>query len=374
MRGVLYLLYVYFLDTFIKIINFFKTNKTKKHDLVIVKTDLIGDIVLFFSFLDFIKNNYNGKSIAIVCNNQTKSLLENLYPEFYLYPVNMKVMHTKKRLGEIAQLLNIEANELVYPVYSREFFSGDSLVRLMKAKRKIGFNGECSNISRLQMKICNLNYDKVYELDNVSKMEIDRNMEILSKYTGQKITRCLPEIKTYKAQRENTAIMAIGGSWSGKKWPLERFIELSKYIKEEIGLNPVFCGTMSDVTREELLAIEQSGFDSLIGKTTLPELLSEIAKSKLVVCNDSSTLHFASAMKTPAVSFVGGGHFGRFAPWVEASSINQYVLNYEMECYHCLWSCPYVQNKDQLLPCIDKISTKVAKEKIADLLAKGLFK
>lgn len=374
MKSLLYFIYIYFIDLVAKIYYRIQDGSNKSYDLIIVKTDLIGDMVLFFPFLETIKEKYKNKKILIICSNQNTDLLRMQFSEFDLIDMNIKVMHTKKRFFQIQPLLSVSANELVYPVYSREFFFGDSLVKLIKAKSKIGFHGEHSNISKSIKYLCDFNYSILYQLDAKNKMEIDRNLEIAEMFFKTKIDFKLPQIAHNEPTKQNIAIVAIGGSWRGKKWPIDRFINLAKFIKEETDLDPVFCGTNTDVNQKELLEINQTVFENLIGRTNIMELLNNIARSKLVICNDSSTLHFASALGIPVLSFVGGGHFGRFAPWTNANKIQQHVLNFEMNCYNCLWYCPYVENKDQLLPCIDKISINTAKEKITSLKNEGLFK
>lgn len=369
MRDIFYFIYISILNQ----LSTFKRSHRKSYDLVIVKTDLIGDLILFLPFLEYTKNQFENKKTLIICSLQTKRLLQKMYPMFDVHAIDTKVMHTKKRIHELRPINNTEASCVIYPVYSREFFSGDSIVNYIKAKKKIGFLGEFSNISKLMVKISNFYYSCINNLDPEPRTEIERNLEILNKAYETNQNFKFPEIHLDTKTRENIALIAVGGSWSGKKWPLERFIEIAKYIKENLELEPIFCGTMSDVTESQYNELEKTGYHNLIGKTNLIELMEKINCSRLVVCNDSSSLHFASALKVPVISFVGGGHFGRFAPWKNGSEINQIILNVPMDCYNCQWSCPYVKSKEELLPCIDKISVEMAKEALTSLQKKGAF-
>lgn len=70
---------------------------------------------------------------------------------------------------------------------------------------------------------------------------------------------------------------------------------------------------------------------------TLESLLQLVARSCLVLAPDSAPAHIATALDKPGVFFLGGGHFGMFAPW--SKSLRQVWLHHVMDCYQCHWNC-----------------------------------
>jgi len=47
--------------------------------------------------------------------------------------------------------------------------------------------------------------------------------------------------------------------------------------------------------------------------------------------------HVACAVGTPSIVLLGGGHFGRFFPYSPLTS----AVCLPLQCYQCLWRCPY---------------------------------
>lgn len=105
-----------------------------------------------------------------------------------------------------------------------------------------------------------------------------------------------------------------GSLWYTKRWHSQNFAELGKALKER-GLIPVFLGS----AQEKELVNNCASFSqsvSLAGQTNLQELLYIVANSRLVICNDSSSLHIAAAFKIPTVAiFCATSPEMGFGPW-----------------------------------------------------------
>ena len=137
-------------------------------------------------------------------------------------------------------------------------------------------------------------------------------------------------------------IIFPGASFPGKLWPVERFGEVLLKLN---GLNSgiaVLCGSRQE---RALCAriIDSSGTEALnlAGKTTLPELVEVIRRAKFLVGSDTSAVHIAAAVGTPSVCILGGGHYGRFLPYVVDSDeqIAPVPVVHRMDCFGCNWQC-----------------------------------
>ena len=135
----------------------------------------------------------------------------------------------------------------------------------------------------------------------------------------------------------NNIIIFPFASWSGRMWPAENFVELSKRL---IALYPdfrlVFSGGEKDIIVPCLeLFIKTNKITNMIGKTSLIELVELTKKSKLVISNETSIIHIAAANKIPSVCILGGGHFGRYLPY--GINFEEYLepisVYKKMECF-----------------------------------------
>ena len=79
----------------------------------------------------------------------------------------------------------------------------------------------------------------------------------------------------------------------------------------------VLCGSRGEkeLSQEIMHAIDNTQVYDLTGKTSLTDLVSIIAKSRLLISNETSAPHFAAAVDTPFICITMGKGFGRFFPY-----------------------------------------------------------
>ena len=71
--------------------------------------------------------------------------------------------------------------------------------------------------------------------------------------------------------------------------------------------------------------------------TSVVEFAEAIAGAELVLSVESAGAHLAAALDPPAVSLIGGGPYGQFAPW--RRSARQVWLTHRIDCFGCDWRC-----------------------------------
>ena len=105
--------------------------------------------------------------------------------------------------------------------------------------------------------------------------------------------------------------IAPGSVWGTKRWPAERFAGLVKTILEQTDWSVVLLGAPSDKEQSDIVVQSQTPASSsermidLVGKTSIAELVDVYNSLDLVVSNDSSPVHYASALDKPIVSIFG---------------------------------------------------------------------
>jgi len=91
----------------------------------------------------------------------------------------------------------------------------------------------------------------------------------------------------------------IGAADKYKMWPIERFIELAKRLKDE---KIVITGVKSEWELAQKIVKECENVENLCGKMSIKELPYLIDNLKLLITNDTGTMHLAIALKTPTIS------------------------------------------------------------------------
>jgi len=155
------------------------------------------------------------------------------------------------------------------------------------------------------------------------------------------VARLAPQRQTYLADGEAAAAEAllsgaaegprvaciVGTSLPAKEWPLESWVALLKRLAAQ-GLKPVLLGGPGEAAAAERLVRETEGAVALnlVGKTSLRQLASVLARCAVAVGGDTGPFHLAVAVGTPCVGLYGVTDPVRVGPtWGVAPAI---VLDY----------------------------------------------
>lgn len=123
------------------------------------------------------------------------------------------------------------------------------------------------------------------------------------------------------------AVLCPGANWETKRWPVERFAQLVRPLKDRFGLNCVVAGgpEISD------LANHIADATSLCGKTTLMQLAALFESASVVIANDSGPMHIASALNRPLVTIFGPTNPIRTGPYSRMET----VVRANLDCMPC---------------------------------------
>ena len=155
--------------------------------------------------------------------------------------------------------------------------------------------------------------------------------------------------------------LAPGAAYgSAKRWPLERFADLSTRLHTG-GYRVIVTGSNQEASMGGALA--QTGAIDLTGKTTLLETIAVLREANLLVTNDSGALHLARAAGTPVIAL-----FGSSSPaWTGPEAHEGDVLQYHVPCSPCFKrECPL--HGDDFLRCLRGISV----EQVMDAVTRRL--
>jgi len=140
-----------------------------------------------------------------------------------------------------------------------------------------------------------MNEIRLLLLENEPQTEI-----IIDKDKENEYMRYLKE--NFGLENNNYCIIGLGSSSPHKNWPVENFVEVAKYLKENEGLKIVIVGgNESTPLVSNFKEIFNDDFLDFVNKTNLEELCILIKNSKLIVANDTSFIHIGIAFKKPTV-------------------------------------------------------------------------
>jgi lipopolysaccharide heptosyltransferase II len=149
-----------------------------------------------------------------------------------------------------------------------------------------------------------------------------------------------------------------------KRWPLDRFARVMKQVSaQHPDIEWVFFGAPREAdSGEQLSALvgTEVRHINLVGKTKLAELIVQLRTCRLLVTNDTGTMHLACAEGVPTVSI-----FGSTEPVLTGPLGDQHtVLRHQVPCSPCFKrECPFGHYE-----CL----TKITPDQVAGAVLKRL--
>jgi ADP-heptose:LPS heptosyltransferase len=139
----------------------------------------------------------------------------------------------------------------------------------------------------------------------------------------------------------------LGAGWSARVWPYEKLAELLlRTLEQYPNARMTLLGTREEEAAARRLA-DQLGdrVTNRVGSTTLFEVIDVVSAAQLAICNESAAYHIAVATRTNVICFLGGGHYGWFAPYPAVARAGTMPLVRElsvrMDCFFCDWRCRF---------------------------------
>lgn len=304
-----------------KYIEKMKNREDIENHVVIVRTDAIGDAVLWLDSYKAILKLFPESRLSLIGNKRWTDIFLNNEIDNIIsideFKFNKNFFYRYYKLSKIG---SINCTTLLNPTYSREFFLSDTIVRFVQAEQKIGIDGNLNNITKYEKKVSDKWYTKLIESNEKALMELERNAEFIR---GIGLTNFIPSIPKWPLKIRSTSPInqqyyAIfpGSSREIKMWPAERFVELCERIYKNTGMIGVICGGLQEQeVSKRIVASCNAPLINKVARTTLESLANFIHYSQLIITNDSSAVHIATALNVKSICIVGGFHPNRFLPY-----------------------------------------------------------
>lgn len=300
--------------------------------ILIIHTAFIGDIVLSTPLLKRIKEVYPEAKITYVTTPVGATILRNNPNITEIIEYDKRGNHSGiKGLIALGRRLRYENFNIV--ITPHRYLRSSILAWLTRSPKRIGYDIASGSFLFTNK----IKYDK-------NKHEVEKLLSFLGEvpknpresypielYPNKKDCDTVDEIWSENGLfSEKIVAIAPGSKWFTKKWPLEYFNEVIKLLLKD-NVKVVIIGGKDEL----FLNIEtHKNIIDLRGKTTLLELAEVLKRVEIVLTNDSSPIHIASAFSKTTILAIFGPtvkEFG-FFPW----SRNSEVLEIEeLACRPC---------------------------------------
>lgn len=311
----------------------------KPNNLLIVRTDRIGDVVLSLPLAELIKKHYPDCRITFLLKDYTKSLVEG-----HPFIDNILILKEKNnKISLIENILQIKKNSydavvVVYPTFITAL-----IIFLSRIHSRIGtgyrwysalFNNKVyehrKNALRHELEY-NVNLLKYFGIEeSVNPSTINFNLKIAKK-DDERVTTIL-KVKNIDLKKP-VIIIHPGSGGSSIDLPLNKFKELVDLIHNNLTAEILITGSKSEIEYCHNLVVSGKT-KNLAGLFNLGELKSLINHCDIFIANSTGPLHIAAALGKNVIGFypkIPQCSAKRWGPYSNKSI----VFTPELECFNC---------------------------------------
>ena len=361
----------------------------KRHGVLVVRMDGIGDMVLFRRALDHCGNIFEVEKsdITVLGCESWGHLADEVFRGYRVFAIDEHAFARRPfyRFRVSLWVRGLAPAVAVCDSYMRRALMADSLAWVSAAPRTVSSLPYVSERTRSEFNYYLSQANEIIDTGPYPTHEVIRHFRFISALGGKTVVPetpripwrdTLPSVDGWDSGGGAYAALNTGSNEPGRRWPLTGYRAIARNLLER-GLRVVFVGRPDEQGDGSAIAglAQEDRVVNLMGKTSLAQLLDLMAHAALVVSNDTGPAHLSIALGRPTVVIVGGGHFGSFVPYPEDVTPRDARFVYqEMECYHCFWRCHKRVDKYQLFPCIGAIEEDQVWAACEDLLGPGAAK
>lgn len=307
-----------------------------KHILVF-QTAFLGDVILTLPMVQLLHQRYPSAEIDVVTTPIAADLLMN-------HPSISNIIKYDKRnvqkglKGIAAMAVFLSKRNYDLAVAPHRSFRTSAILALSGIKQRIGYSTAAGRFLYTHV----VRYKETLH-------EIDRNISLLFPLGIRNPDRELPSLHPSRSDEEyinrflferellnqdRMIAVAPGSVWKTKRWPAERFAQLSVMLAEA-GYEILIIGGKDDAELGSAIvetAKHKHIYDTT-GKLSLLQSAELIRRCRVLITNDSAPLHIAVAMRTPVAAIFGATvpSFG-FAPYGDHDIV---IETKDLKCRPC---------------------------------------
>ncbi len=339
----------------------------KPKNILIVRNDRIGDVVLSLPLAGLIKKHYPDCKVTFLLRNYTKDIAND-------HPSIDDVIILKEDNGRIPVWKNVnqlkkglfDASIIVYPTFITAL-----IIFLARVKFRVGsgyrwysflFNKKVFEHRKYAEKHeleYNVNLLKVFGIEeNISTKNVLFDIHI-NKTSMEKVNKTLTDSGVEFEKK--IIIVHPGSGGSAIDLPIEKFSELVKNLSLLNEVNIIITGNEDEKNICSTISANTNAID-LSGKFNLSEIICLISLSEIFISNSTGPIHIAAALGKSTVGFypkIRACSPERWGPYTQ----KKVIFTPEIECNDC------TREQCERLNCMNSIDIDNVTKEVTKLIS-----
>ncbi|HLF18090.1 MAG TPA: lipopolysaccharide heptosyltransferase II [Candidatus Omnitrophota bacterium] len=277
-------------------------------NILVVRTDRIGDVILTTPALQALRHAFPTSRITLLVSPQTFLLVnKNPYVNEVLIDDRKKTHKGVFGFWRLVKEIRRKRFDLAIIYHTKRrtnllCFWADIPERIGYKNNKFGF---LLTQPVLDERYLGKKHEAEYCLELLSHVGVHAQDKKLHVCIQEEAEQWLGQLFKYQGIKEDDCLIAVhlGASDPSKEWPVEYFAEVINAVLKKYPCRVVLVGTdeVKALCHKVLKLVPISVLD-LSGMTSLSQLASFLRSCRLLISNDSGPVHLAAGLGTPVVS------------------------------------------------------------------------
>lgn len=295
------------------------SSETKKGTLI-VKCDDIGDFLLWQQVIPHIKANADGP-ITFVGNSVIKPLIEAWFDfaDHYIWIQKSKWDDANYRMDIYKQLRLINAKVAFTPLFTRHFRMDDLMLYASNADSRYAWD-RSHHPYFPEITVSDPLITNPIKSEEVLQLEYIRHIEFIETIYNIEITHevkpLFPNFTKYK-----TLIVFPAANTKSRWWNYKKYAQTIQAVSPLFDKIFLMGGpNAADYAKEIEQTANEPKLVNMVNQTALTELMAFIGEASVLLCPDTSAMHFSVLTATNTVVLSNGNNWQRFAnyqPYVQ---------------------------------------------------------
>ena len=302
--------------------------------LLFIRDDGIGDFILDMPYMKYLKTSkkYNGYKLILAGTPAIIELAQK-YLDNYIDEYMVLDFKNLKSLRKFAKKLSFST--LINPIDAKVNSVANTLANLVRAKEKICHKGFFSryDIRKFGKRITKVinNYTEVIDTGDEIMLVRDRCKLFFEKLLGEKLpaAKLLCDLQNSEPDISSEYVIVSPFSRSNlRTYSQENFAKIIDYLTERIKLPVIIVGSRGEIKKAQEIKELCKNLNLVYnqaGKFSLSESIQYIKHAKLLVANETGTVHIAQNYRVNTICISNGSYMNTFQPYPKEESYITYV-------------------------------------------------
>ena len=315
------------------------------------KADGLGDFILALGVIRSLLDRFGTENCILITSPAARDFARQEFPalaQAIVTPFSGRLWRTWAQLRQLRStpLFQQGVDELISLRHHR-YLHQDLLFASIPSRRTFGLQGSpcgfAGEASRGRLRFdeeaaCPVEVHPGWCLD----LECHHVLLGLVSGTSPDPEEILPRLSPRNpVEREPWVAVAPYGAHPIRDLPIALIAELGRHLatRYRLGLRLLSSPSQAPRITRDVEVLRTLGVPDVERMVTpdLSALVTAIDRTRLLVATETATAHLGAAADAPMVGIIGGGHYGRFAPWTR--STRQRWAEWKLPCYGCNWRC-----------------------------------